>query len=170
MLMRPLNGANAELTGRVSRAAARGVMAAVSAGNYTLSRCILAGLVGERGLHPRRPGAPHPRRGPDSQRYPPPPSRPRNSHPPRLGPSGPRPRQAHGVTRCAPHSLGSAPTDTPVLTPPCSHPHPHPANTHSSPSTHEGADTHASSKSTHALSAPVLHACYRSSSPLGSLS
>lgn len=62
MLMRPLNGANAELTGRVSRAAARGVMAAVSAGNYTLSPCILAGLAGERGLHHSRPGRPHPPR------------------------------------------------------------------------------------------------------------
>lgn len=50
MLMSPLNGANAELTGRVSHAAARGVMATVSAGNYTLSCCILAGLVGEWGL------------------------------------------------------------------------------------------------------------------------
>lgn len=58
MLMRPLNGANAELTGRVSRAAARGVMAAVSAGNYTLSLCILAALLGEPGLHHRRRAAP----------------------------------------------------------------------------------------------------------------
>ena len=62
MLMRPLNGANVELTGRVSRAAARGVMAEVSAGNYTLSRCILAGLVGERGLITARGAAPHPPR------------------------------------------------------------------------------------------------------------
>lgn len=62
MLMRPLNGANAELTGRVSHAAARGVMAAVSAGNYTLSRCILAGLVGERGLSHCLRGQPHPPR------------------------------------------------------------------------------------------------------------
>ena len=61
--MRPLNGANAELTGRVSRAAARGVMAEVSAGNYTLSRCILAGLVGERGLNHRRRGHPPPSAG-----------------------------------------------------------------------------------------------------------
>lgn len=60
MLMRPLNGANAELTGRVSHAAARGVMAAVSAGNYTLSRCILAVLVGELGLSHRRRVHPHP--------------------------------------------------------------------------------------------------------------
>lgn len=56
--MRPLNGANAELTGRVSREAARGVMAEVSAGNYTLSRRILAGLVGERGLNHRWRGLP----------------------------------------------------------------------------------------------------------------
>lgn len=63
MLMRLLNGANAELTGRVSRAAARGVMAAVSAGNYSLSLCILAALVGERGLNHRRRGHPHPLRG-----------------------------------------------------------------------------------------------------------
>lgn len=60
MLMRPLNGANAELTGRVSHTAVRGVMAAVSAGNYTLSRCILAGLVGEQGLSHRQRGTPHP--------------------------------------------------------------------------------------------------------------
>lgn len=60
MLMRPLNGANAELTGRVSCEAARGVMAEVSAGNYTLSRRILAGLVGERGLNHRWRGLPPP--------------------------------------------------------------------------------------------------------------
>lgn len=63
MLMRPLNGANAELTGRVSRAAARGVMAEVSAGNYTLSRCILAGLVGEWGLSHCQRGHPPPSAG-----------------------------------------------------------------------------------------------------------
>lgn len=59
MLMRPLNGANAELTGRVSHTAARGVMAAVSAGNYTLSCHILAGLVGEQRLNHRWRGHPH---------------------------------------------------------------------------------------------------------------
>lgn len=50
MLMSPLNGVNKELTGRVSLCAARagGVMAAVSVCNYTLSRCILAAVVGEQ--------------------------------------------------------------------------------------------------------------------------
>lgn len=69
MLMRPLNGANAELTGRVSQAAARGVMAAVSAGNYTLSRCVLAVLVGEPGSVTAG-GCTPTHHGPDSQRYP----------------------------------------------------------------------------------------------------
>lgn len=48
--MSPLNGVNKELTGRVSLCAARagGVMAAVSVCNYTLSRCILAAVVGEQ--------------------------------------------------------------------------------------------------------------------------
>lgn len=55
MLMSPLNGVNKELTGRVSLCAARagGVMAAVSVCNYTLSRCILAAVVGEQAAQPR---------------------------------------------------------------------------------------------------------------------
>ena len=94
--MRPLNGANAELTGRVSRAAARGVMAAVSAGNYTLSRCILAGLAGERGSITAAPGAPT-HRGPDSRRYPPPPRQSPQRHPlPKPGATPPAP-----CTHCA---------------------------------------------------------------------
>lgn len=54
MLMSPLNGVNKELTGRVSLCAARagGVMAAVSVCNYTLSRCILAAVVGEQAAQP----------------------------------------------------------------------------------------------------------------------
>lgn len=81
MLMRPLNGANAELTGRVSRAAARGVMAEVSAGNYTLSRCILAGLVGERGLNLRQGGHPPPTAGLTARDTPFGPAKPLNSSP-----------------------------------------------------------------------------------------
>lgn len=55
MLMSPLNGVNKELTGRVSLCADRagGVMAAVSVCNYTLSRCILAAVVGEQAAQPR---------------------------------------------------------------------------------------------------------------------
>lgn len=79
MLMRPLNGANAELTGRVSRAAARGVMVAVSAGNYTLSRCILAALAGERGAPSPPPGAPPPTAGLTARDTPLRPARPPNS-------------------------------------------------------------------------------------------
>lgn len=62
MLMRPLNGANAELTGRVSHAAVRGVMAAVSAGNCTLSRWILAAWW-ESGAQSPPAGAPPPPAG-----------------------------------------------------------------------------------------------------------
>lgn len=76
MLMRPLNGANAELTGRVSHAAARGVMATVSAGNYTLSCSILAGLVGEQRLNHYWAGTPPTHHGTDSQGYPLRPARP----------------------------------------------------------------------------------------------
>lgn len=55
MLMSPLNGVNKELTGRVSLCADRagGVMATVSVCNYTLSRCILAAVVGEQAAQPR---------------------------------------------------------------------------------------------------------------------
>lgn len=55
MLMSPLNGVNKELTGRVSLCADRagGVMVAVSVCNYTLSRCILAAVVGEQAAQPR---------------------------------------------------------------------------------------------------------------------
>jgi hypothetical protein len=56
-------------------------MAAVSAGNYTLSRCILAGLVGEPGLNHRRRGRPPTRSRTDSQRYPPGPGRTLSSSP-----------------------------------------------------------------------------------------
>lgn len=60
MLMSPLNGVNKELTGRVSLCAARagGVMAMVSVCNYTLSRCILAAVVGEQAAqsHTREKG------------------------------------------------------------------------------------------------------------------
>lgn len=60
MLMSPLNGVNKELTGRVSLCADRagGVMAAVSVCNYTLSRCILAAVVGEQAAqsHTREEG------------------------------------------------------------------------------------------------------------------
>lgn len=60
MLMSLLNGVNKELTGRVSLCAARagGVMATVSVCNYTLSRCILAAVVGEQAAqsHTREEG------------------------------------------------------------------------------------------------------------------
>lgn len=71
MLMSPLNGVNKELTGRVSLCADRagGVMAAVSVCNYTLSRCILAAVVGEQAAQPRtrRGGREKGRRGEKSQ-------------------------------------------------------------------------------------------------------
>lgn len=97
--MRPLNGANAELTGRVSHAAARGVMATVSAGNYTLSCCILAGLVGEQS--PVTIGGDAlTHHGTDSQGYPPGPSQaPSTVAPPRLRVLGTVPE-----TCCATHS------------------------------------------------------------------
>lgn len=88
MLMRPLNGTNAELTGRVSRAPARGVMAEVSAGNYTLSRCILAGLVGERGLNHRRRGHPPPSAGLTARDTPSAPPVPSSPAPPRTSGRG----------------------------------------------------------------------------------
>lgn len=107
MLMRPLNGANAELTGRVSRAAARGVMAAVSAGNYTLSRCILAALAGERGAPSPPPGAPPPTAGLTARDTPYAPPGPPTLAPPKSRGLGPAPpcthcvqQRTHSHTRC----------------------------------------------------------------------
>ena len=154
MLMRPLNGANAELTGRVSRAAARGVMAAVSAGNYTLSRCILAGLAGERGSITAAPGAPT-HRGPDSRRYPPPPRllparAPNAILSPNQGPGAQPPLQphartvqqrAHTLPRLCPLQPGNTPAvwTAPAHTPVFTHSHPptrHTLGAHTAPCTH----------------------------------
>lgn len=149
--MRPLNGANAELTGRVSRAAARGVMAAVSAGNYTLSRCILAALAGERGAPSPPPGAPPPTAGLTARDTPLRLARPPNSSPSQKQGPGARPpmhtlcatahTQSHALQlhHCAPRSLSTHPScaQHTVLT----HYAPHPLilrtlGTHKDPRTH----------------------------------
>ena len=177
MLMRPLNGANAELTGRVSRAAARGVMAAVSAGNYTLSRCILAALSGERGAPSpplgAPPGAPPPTAGltaRDTRLRPPRP--PHSSPSQKQGPGGQPPMhtlcttahtQSHALQlhHCAPCSLSTHPScaQHTVLTHYAPHPPTlHTLGTHKDPrthlrGTHVRVHTNTSSNSAHMFSA-----------------